>query len=700
MVTCLARSFFEYQSLDELVDYFLKEHSQKIQQLMASSNREQVGSDTDSKTSTTISRAQKTVKQNRFLSPLNPKSTPYQIEDIAIIGLSGRFPGARNMNAFWENLKNGVDSITEIPKDRWELDHFFDPDKSKAGSSYSKWGGFIDGVDEFDPLFFNISPREAELMDPQERLFLQTAWEAIEDAGYSIEDFQMNASSPEGPSGQVGVYTGVMYEEYQLFGAEERLKGNPVVTIGSPSSIANRVSYFFNLHGPSMAVDTMCSSSLTAIHLACQDLKSGKTKIAIAGGVNVSLHPNKYLWLSQARFASSKGRCESFGQGGDGYVPGEGVGAVILKPLSKAQADGDRIYGIIKSSSLNHGGKTNGYTVPNPKAQTALIRESIERAGVKAEDFSYIEAHGTGTSLGDPIEIAGLSKAFQTDQQQYCAIGSVKSNIGHAESAAGIAGLAKVLLQLKHQQLVPSLHSTTLNPHIDFEQTPFHVQQQLQEWKSEKGKPRLAGISSFGAGGSNAHLIIEEYQEEQKEAYHSAGPAIILLSAKNKERLIEQVKNLNHFLKQNHTLALHEIAYTLQMGRTPMPERFAVLISTREALLEELDNYLNGRSVGLSGNINEDKNNFVLKGKAGEAYIQKAMKEKEAESLAQLWIKGVNIDWNLLYPAQKPKKVSLPTYPFERRSYWIPTTELASPFTKIHPLLHRNTSNFQEQRFQ
>ncbi|HEX8672987.1 MAG TPA: polyketide synthase, partial [Longimicrobium sp.] len=436
--------------------------------------------------------------------------------DVAIIGVSGRYPQARTLEAYWRNLREGRDCITEIPPERWDHARYYDPVKGAPGKTYSRWGGFIEGVDECDPLFFNISPREMERIDPQERLFLQCVYEAVEDAGYTRDTL----AGGRGTEARVGVYVGVMYEEYQLFGAQAQARGVPLTLTGSPSSIANRVSYYCNFHGPSMGVDTMCSSSLSAIHLACQDLRDG-CDYAVAGGVNISVHPNKYLFLGQSGFVSSGGRCASFGEGGDGYVPAEGVGAVLLKPLARAVADGDHVYGVIKATSVNHGGKTNGYTVPNPNAQAELIRRALERSGVDPRAVSYVEAHGTGTSLGDPIEIAGLAKAFAafTPDTGFCAIGSAKSNIGHCESAAGIAGLTKVLLQLKHKELVPSLHAHTLNPHIDFDATPFRVQRTLQPWDRPRvtrdGRthevPRIAGISSFGAGGANAHLVVQEY---------------------------------------------------------------------------------------------------------------------------------------------------------------------------------------------
>jgi len=440
-----------------------------------------------------------------------------------------------------------------------------------------------------------------------------------------------------------------------------------------------------------MAVDTMCSSSLTAIHLACKDLQSGEIEMAVAGGVNLSLHQNKFLILSEGGFASSKGRCESFGEGGEGYVPGEGVGAVLLKPLSRAIADGDRIYGVIKGTAVNHGGKTNGYTVPNPKAQTAVVKTAMKRAGVKAEDFSYIEAHGTGTSLGDPIELTGLKNAFESAEKQFCSIGSVKSNIGHCESAAGISGLTKVLLQMQHRQLVPSLHSATLNPNIDFENSPFKVQQELEEWPAVNQKARLAGISSFGAGGSNAHIIIEEYITPEIEQYSAAGPALILLSAKDTSRLKDQVINLKNLVEERPELSLYAIAYTLQTGREAMDERLAFLAADSSELLGQLTNYLENKMQDLlTGNTRKDDPGFLLEGKAGKAYLESAIRERESHSLIQLWIKGVVIDWDLLYPNKKPSKISLPAYPFARERYWFQQQEKTAvkQSNQLHPLLH------------
>ncbi|MCX7293788.1 type I polyketide synthase, partial [Janthinobacterium sp.] len=548
------------------------------------------------------------------------------------------------------------------------------------------------------------------------------AYAALEDAGYTRETLARYQAS--GMPGNVGVYVGVMYEEYQLFAAEQQLLGNPVTVSSSPASIVNRVSYFLNLHGPSMAVDTMCSSSLTAIHLACESLQRGGCEMAIAGGVNVSIHPNKYLMLGQGKFASSKGQCESFGLGGDGYVPGEGVGAVLLKPLHRALADGDHIHGIIKASAINHGGKTNGYTVPNPVAQAHVVANALKVAGVEARAISYIEAHGTGTSLGDPIEIAGLSRAFgqSTADRQFCAIGSVKSNIGHGESAAGIAGLTKVLLQMRHGQLAPSLHARQLNPNIDFSQTPFVVQQELAEWVRpvleidgvRREYPRLAGLSSFGAGGANAHVIIEEYRAGASVAPVTPGrtgaerPALVLLSAKNAARLRERVAQLLEAVEQGQVTDanLADAAYTLQVGREAMDERLALAAPSVQALRETLltllatEQPVDGVYRGVAKKYRQESA-LPIGGDDLAAVVDGWLAQGQEGKLLELWSKGLLFDWHGVYGATRPRRISLPTYPFARESCWLPqgVAKAAHGVVKLHPLVHTNISDFNGQRY-
>ncbi|WP_341278224.1 SDR family NAD(P)-dependent oxidoreductase [Paenibacillus sp. FSL H8-0537] len=674
--------FFEYQNIRDLTGYFLKNHRAHLIDLLGVEERlaEPASVSVAAPVRKVVAPVRAAVKE--------PTKQSGAL-DIAIIGLSGRYPQAHDLEAFWNNLREGRDSITEIPKERWDHSPYYDTDRSKRGKTYSKWGGFMRDVDKFDPLFFNIAPREAEIMDPQERLFLQSVYEAMEDAGYTRDTLVSGGES--GEERNVGVYVGVMYSEYQFYGAEETLRGRPMALSGNPSSIANRVSYFFNLHGPSLAVDTMCSSSLTAIHLACQSLEQGDCELAVAGGVNLSLHPNKYLMLGQGKFASSKGRCESFGEGGDGYVPGEGVGAVLLKPLARALEDGDQIYGVIKGTAVNHGGKTNGYSVPNPNLQARVIGRAFKKAGIHPRSLSYLEAHGTGTALGDPIEIAGLMRVFQEDttDTQFCSIGSVKSNIGHCESAAGIAGLTKVLLQMKHRQLVPSLHADVLNPNIDFGRTPFVVQRELAEWKRPllevdgelREVPRIAGISSFGAGGSNAHLVIEEHVPEvaPRAAARIAQnrPALLVLSAKDEQRLHEQVLRLqaaiNRQVVTDETLA--DAVYTLQVGREVMEERLAVVATSAQDLQQKLSAYLQGHPAlgavfrGQVKGATDSSLSFAADQDMQEL-VTKWWESGQLAKLADLWVKGLRVEYGSLYGTERPRRLSLPTYPFARERCW------------------------------
>ena len=689
--------FFEFTNISALAGYFTESYRDKLKNLLDIETKpieiteKNIGSKDEFKKTTKLS--ENRVGNNWFISTKTARTVQKEHFDIAIIGVSGRYPGANSIDDFWKVLKEGTDCITEIPKDRWDHSIYYNPDKNMNGKTYSKWGGFIDDVDKFEPLFFNISPHEAELMDPQERLFLQCAYESMEDAGYTRETFEKyyNMESEE----KVGVFAGVMFDEYQLYGAQETVKGRPIAFAGSSASIANRVSYFLNLNGPSMTVNTMCSSSLTAIHLACQSIQCGECSFAFAGGVNVSIHPNKYLLLAQGKFASSKGRCESFGQGGDGYVPGEGVGVVLLKPMFQAIKDNDNIYGVIKGTSINHGGKTNGFTVPNPVAQGNVILKALEKAEVDPRTVSYIEAHGTGTSLGDPIEISGLTKAFEkyTNNMQFCAIGSVKSNIGHCESAAGIAGLTKILLQLKYKQLVPSLHSKQLNPNIDFIETPFVVQQELASWDrpvvkiNGEGKqyPRRAGISSFGAGGSNAHIIIEEYIVDKSKGFEgdtsNGKPVVFVLSAKSEVQLTEIVRKLLHSIQENqfNDNLLRDMAYTLQTGREAMNVRLAIIVKSIIELEEKLKGILDNQ-YGINtyqGQTKHNKETFNIfeKDEDLQEVVDRWISKERYEKLLQFWVRGLNIDWNKLYTENRPNRISLPTYPFAKERYWAVKSE-------------------------
>jgi acyl transferase domain-containing protein/acyl carrier protein len=712
--------FFEYQTIDELSEYISNNFQDKLIKELALSNP--VATSKKAAITPVKKEPKPTARikaRRRFYQQSHDKHSNHSgsfkginNEPIAIVGLSGRYPESENIQEFWNNLRDGKDCITEVPEERWDWREYYDENNPESNIHTSKWGGFIKGVDEFDPRFFNISPREASYIDPQERLFLQHAWMAAEDAGFTRASLQIPYEDDQ--NGQVGVYVGVMYGEYNLS--------------GSLASIANRVSYFLNLHGPSMTLDTMCSSSLTAIHLACQDLKLGRTSLAIAGGVNVSIDSNKYRMLSSGQFISSDGHCQSFGEGGDGYIPGEGVGAIILKRLSDAEKDKNHIYGIIKGSALNHGGKTNGYTVPNPIAQASAISRALRESGTEARHVSFVEAHGTGTKLGDPIEIAALTKAYKlSGEERSCLIGSSKSNIGHCESAAGIAGLTKVLLQMKYQQIVPSLHSERLNPNIDFQKTPFEVNQKLQNWERPiidgKQIPRIAGLSSFGAGGSNAHIILQEYSSETKDFANQShdlwGPsAIVILSARNAEQLKQKAIELYKFLNKNdHSKqtagkkpGLFQLAYTLQLGREAMDERLAFVVTSIEQLSEKLDAYINNEpdiDEMYRGHVKENKETISLFNTDSDFQetIDKWILQKKFSKITDLWVKGLELNWGKFYGQEKLQMVSLPTYPFAKEKYWNTPelrgkTEIKQGGSDVlHPLLHKNTSNLDAQKF-
>ena len=381
--------FFEYQTIAELAAHLADRYPARVRALAGADPARPVAATAAVTTATAPAPASAATRQPRT-------------GDIAIIGMAGRYPMARDNDEFWQNLLAGRDCIIEVPADRWDHQQYLSDDPDEPGTTYARWGGFLDDVDKFDARFFRIPPKEAEGMDPQQRLFLETAWAAVEDAGYTPE--RIRRSAARRGKKDAGVFAGVTYGDYQL------LVGIPVVGYWA---VANRVSYHLGFNGPSMAVDTACSASMTAVHLAVESLRRGECEYALAGGVNVTIHPGKFLLLGYGRWASTDGRCRTFGAGGTGYVPSEGVATLLLKPLADAEEDGDRIYGVIRASAVNHDGRTNGFNVPNPKAQAQLVREALDQAGVDPRELSYVEAHGTGTSLGDPIEITALTKAFR-----------------------------------------------------------------------------------------------------------------------------------------------------------------------------------------------------------------------------------------------------------------------------------------------
>ncbi|AFZ60776.1 SDR family NAD(P)-dependent oxidoreductase [Anabaena cylindrica FACHB-243] len=496
--------------------------------------------------------------------------------EIAIIGMSGRFPGCNNIDEFWENLKAGVE-LTSV---------FTNTKLAKTDTEQKiKAGGILSDVELFDAAFFGFNPREAEAIDPQHRLFLECAWEALENAGY-------NSQLETRP---IGVYAGVGMGTYLLYNLSPNQgwiesKGFLQTLVGVDKDyLASRVSYKLNLTGPSVSIGTACSSSLVAIHLACQSLLSGECDMALGAGVAVKV-PQNELTLSPDEIVAADGHCKAFDSRANGTVGGNGIGVVVLKRLEDAIADRDRIYAVIKGSAINNDGAGKvGYTAPSQEGQTRVIRTAQMMAEVEPETITYIEAHGTGTALGDPIEIAAMTQAFRatTDEKNYCAIGSVKTNVGHLDAAAGIVGLIKTVLALDHKLIPPSINFESPNPQIDFDNSPFYVNTKLLEWKTNDS-PRRAGVSSFGFGGTNAHIILEE--APPLEISSSARQQhLLVLSAKTSSALATATKNLAAYLKQHPDLNLADVAYTLQIGRQNFNYRRMVVGENLEDVVKKLD---------------------------------------------------------------------------------------------------------------
>ena len=572
-------------------------------------------------------------------------------EPIAIVGISCRFPRSENLAAFWKNLSEGVSVIGEIPKNRWSVDAFYDENLTKPWKMNSRWGGFLEDYDKFDPEFFKISPKEAVEMDPQQRLVLEEIWHAIEDAGYAPDKL---------PTKQVGIFTASAHGDYVRNADRAAVAPTGHLFIGNNLAIlAARAAYLLDFKGPALNVDTACSSSLVATHLACTSLRNGESKVAIVAACNIFSTEYNFLYYTKSGMLSPAGRCKVFDSGADGFVPGEGAAALVLKPLSEALRDGDHVYGVIRDTGINQDGKTNGMTAPSQKSQSELQVASLQRAEINPETIGYVEAHGTGTKLGDPIEVSGLTGSFRvfTDKTQFCHIGSVKSNIGHTISVAGIAGLIKAVMSLKTKTIVPTLHVETPNALIGFDQTPFKLALKKEAFPAPRTGNRRALVNSFGMSGTNAIVLLEEHPESSGEK--STEPVMIPISGRDKralERAVEQFKKA--LAEQGHTWNLRDVAFTYQTGRKHFAEKLAVICSNVHQLKETLDAW----------SIRAPDRLVVARG-VDSRYIM------ELKDLAAVWLSGKDADWTSFYGRQlnlpAPKRVSLPGYPFASERYWI-----------------------------
>lgn len=607
-------------------------------------------------------------------------------EPIAVIGMGCRFPGgADNPASFWHLLKNGGDAVVPLPRERWNIDEYYDPDPDRPGKMTIRHGGFLEAIDGFDAPFFGISPREAACMDPQHRLALEVGWEALEQAGIA----------PGGLKGsRTGVFVGIGQNDYG------RLK----LGSGDPERIdaydgtgnlfcfaAGRLSYVLGLQGPNMAIDTACSSSLVAIHQACLSLRAGDCSMALAGGVHLVVSPEVTIFLSRAHVLAPDGRCKTFDAAADGFGRGEGCGMIVLKRLSDALRDRDRILALIRGSAVNHDGAAGGLTVPNELAQQQLIVQALQNAGVDPLRVSYVEAHGTGTALGDPIEVSALNAALCKGRSadDPLIIGSVKTNLGHLEAAAGIAGVIKVILSLRHGTIPPQLHFRNPNPLIDWKALPIAVADRERRWRTVGGA-RIAGVSSFGFSGTNAHIVLEEVPEATAER-RPGGPHVLTLSAKTDAALRSLARSFEEHLAAHPEQEIGDICFTVNTGRTPFNRRVAVIGETGEELRKGLAAYREDRvrpglcrqgrgkdSAGSSLDAAEsapsaanESTDLMIRPGAGKHELT-----DDAASVADLarsFVNGEPIAWDDHYRGTGFRKVTLPTYPFQRQRQWVET---------------------------
>ena len=516
-----------------------------------------------------------------------------KFEPIAVIGIGCRFPMARDHHEFWRNLLSGVDAVTETPADRWANEEFYS-DRYEAGKIITRWGGFVEDVDKFDPQFFSISPREAMSMDPQQRLLLQTAWHALEDAGLNPARLQKS---------RTGVFVGMAGNDYTNVMRDFHDYSDIDAYAGSGNSLsiaANRLSYFFDFHGPSMVVDTACSSSLTALHLAIKSLKSRECDLALAGGVNLMLTPHASITFSQAHMLAPDGRCRTFDAGAEGYVRGEGCGLIVLKRLADAHKDGDTVLAVIRGSAVNQDGRTNGLTAPNSLAQQRVIEAALDEAQLQAEQIDYIEAHGTGTILGDPIEVEAIGRVMRSRAKEHpLYLGSVKTNIGHLEAAAGIAGVIKTVLALRHRTIPAHLHFRSINPHIPISELPITIPTVTTAWQTANPK-RRAGVSAFGFGGTNVHMVLEEAEPAKREPSPEPPAWLFAFSAKDPSVLADLLRRHLDFLKHND-VSPHNMAFTLLNGRDHFFYRAALTAAGRDDLVEKLQAAVDDPAAVLTG---------------------------------------------------------------------------------------------------
>ncbi|WP_366295333.1 amino acid adenylation domain-containing protein [Paenibacillus sp. AN1007] len=590
--------------------------------------------------------------------------------DIAIIGMSMNLPGASNADEFWRVLAEGRHFIKDYPEPRIKdaVDYIHSIHSEMNEMEWIK-GGYLDQIDQFDYSFFGLTPRSAQFMDPNQRMFLQTAWHTLEDAGYAGE---------ETSGSQVGVYVGyskVGYDYERLITANYPSEIKHYIIGNLPSVLASRIAYFLNLKGPAITIDTACSSSLAAVHMACRGLLAGDCEMAIAGGIRTALLPISIGLDMESPDALTR----TFSEDANGTGFAEGVGAVMLKPLQQAVKDKDHIYGVIKGSAINQDGKTVGITAPNPESQTSVIEHAWQQAGITPDTLHFIEAHGTGTKLGDPVEFNALRKAFEkyTDRKQFCAIGSAKANMGHSFEAAGITGLIKSVLMLQHRTIPPLVHFDSPNPALKFESSPFYVNQELMDLGEEE-RPLRGGVSSFGFSGTNAHVVLEEYVSSKTVPEASEQePHLFVLSAANDRALNDLVRMYLRYTRENRDVRIQQICYTASRGRASLDYRLAIVITSTQELYEKLEHITRGENklTDVYFGCTPKDRTLVFE------HLYALPKAESLRSFGELFTRGAVIDWERFYDGEGISKIPLPLYPFEQKRCWI---EVKQPIPVTH----------------
>ena len=629
-------------------------------------------------------------KKNTGKSLLASSSTPgSDYVPIAIVGISGRYPGADSVEDFWQNLETGVSSVTELPRQRWTDTDFANTVFPKKDTLKT---ACLDSATAFDPAFFNISPGEAASMDPRQRLLLETAWHTVEDAGYAAE--QLTGS-------QTAVYIGIENNEYaELADIQQPWYGSSTALC----MLANRISYYFDWHANSEAVDTSCTSSLVAIHRACKALQVGECDQALVAAVSIIYSPKFLLGGLANGMLSKDGTCRPFSEDGNGSVTGEGVGAVMLKPLTRAEEDGDHIYGVILGSAVGHGGKVSSISAPNEKQQAATAKQAYRLAGVKPDDISYLEAHGVGAAMVDVAEFMAMDSAFSaSERKQYCALGTLTPNIGNLDPASGMAGIHKILMAFKHKALPPTLNSSNVNRFIHLQNSAFYINSEKIWWhpKGDQGQAisRKAAINTYAWSGVNAHMILEEYESKQQvqESISSVAPLLFLLSAKNIQALSCYAQQYADYLKYHSTISLENLAYSLQTGRNDMASRLCIIFDSHEDLISKLSSWLEDRTVQRSDifhNGNTDAEPEKTLAKPSSEQVNLWLQQNDFSALAKTWVSGAKVSWRSLYQ-KPPVRMPIPGYPFEHNKVFNIIPKLAEP--KKIPQVQTDSINIEKQ---